>query len=149
MALSLRENVFRARRLPRNEQILMGRAELLAREDRDLIEAVLVRGQTAESLARLAGRSGTAKRERVGRLTRRLSSRRFLDAARALAYLSDEDAMLARLAFCQRKPQRDLCERTGLTRHLLRRRLDRIAAQIQTIRRMSHNPHAPGRLPRG
>jgi len=117
----------------------MGRARLLSDNDRDLVRAVLVHGQSAPVVARLTGQTARAVRGRVSRLTRRMTSRAFLDAARALPYLEPGDALLARLAFCQRLSHRRLCLELKLTRHTLRRRLDRLAAQIQTIRRMSRD----------
>jgi len=137
MSLSLRENIYRSRALPRNEAVLMGRAQLLSDRDRDLVRAVMVHGQPAQSVARLTGRSARTVRSRVSRLARRMTSRAFLDAARALPYLEPGDALLARLAYCQQLSHRRLCLELMLTRHTLRRRLDRLAAQIQTIRRMS------------
>lgn len=145
MTLSLRENICRQRHLPCDEEILRARAELLAPEDRELIEAVLIHGQSASSLARIMGVHPRAVRTRIHRLSRRLTSRPFLDAARALEYLPAEDAHLARLHFCQGASQRELARRLGMTSHVLRRRLDRISAEIATIRRM----HRPQPLPEG
>lgn len=137
MPISLRERVCRAAQAPRSDTILMGRAELLAVEDRDLIEAVLIRGQTASSVARLMGWTPKRVRGRVKRLLRRMNSRAFLDAARALPYLAPADAALARLHFCQGLAHRKLCVRLGLTVHAMRRRLDRVSAQIETIARLA------------
>ena len=116
----------------------MGRAALLAREDRDLIEAIFVRRQTARSLGRLMGLSPKVIRQRTRRLSSRLASRRFVNAARTLPYLAPDDAKLARLHFCQGLNQRQLSLHLGLSTHVLRRRLDRISAQIDTIRRVRH-----------
>lgn len=146
MQLSLRESICRHRELPDDQEILTGRIELLAPADRELLEAVLIRGQSATSLARIMGVRPRTLRDRVRRLSRRVASRRFLDAARAMSYLPDEDAELARLYYCQGLSQRALAERLGVTSHSLRRRLDRIAAEIATIRRMhrSRSLHAGG-----
>lgn len=137
MPLRLRENICRVRQMPRNDDILMGRAELLAVEDRDLIEAILIRGQSTGSVARMIGLTPRIVRSRVYRLGRRLTSQQFLDTARALRYLSAPDALLARLRFCQGATQRQLSHRLGLSCHVLRRRLDHISAQVATIRRLS------------
>ena len=110
--------------------------QLLAPPERELLEAVLIRGQSASSLARIMGVRPRTVRDRVRRLTRRLSSRRFLDAARALEYLPPDDAELARLHFCEGTSQRELARRRGMTSHALRRRMDRISAEIATVRRM-------------
>ncbi len=133
MHLTLRESICIATKLPRNDAILMGRAELLAPKDRDLVEAVLIRGQSTRSVARMMGVSSRAVRSRVCRLGRRLTSRKFLSAARSLSYLSPADADLATLYFCQGLSHRQLSSRMGLSIHLLRRRLDGIAAQIAVI----------------
>ena len=136
MSVQLRENVLSARKLPRTDAVLMGRAEFLAPEDRDLIEAVLIRCQRADSLGRMLKVRPRVIRKRVHRLGRRLASQKFLDAVRALPFLSDEDAELAKLYFCRSVPQRQLCADLGLTTHVLRRRLDKLSAEIATITRI-------------
>ncbi|MCK4602699.1 MAG: hypothetical protein KAU28_09545 [Phycisphaerae bacterium] len=138
MPLMLRENLCRAHRLPRNDDILMGRAQLLEAKERELVEAILIRGQTAASVGRMMGISQRVVRNRISRIGRRLTSRRFLDAARALAYLAPDDRELVRLRFCHGATQRELAERFLLSPHMLRRRLDGVIAQIKTVRRMSH-----------
>jgi DNA-directed RNA polymerase specialized sigma24 family protein len=114
----------------------MARAELLSAEDRELMEAVMVRGQTMRSVARMKGTSERSVGNRVRRLSERLASRAFLDAARALAYLPREDAMLASLRFCAGLSERKLAEILGASSHVVRRRLDRIGAQIAMIHRI-------------
>ncbi len=114
----------------------MGRAELLAREDRDLIEAVLIRCQPTAAVGRMMKLDPRVIRKRVHRLGRRLTSRKFLDAARALPYLTGEDGKIARLYFCQGIAQKRLSEQLGISEHTLRRRLDRISAEIATVARM-------------
>ncbi|MCD4823971.1 MAG: hypothetical protein K8S55_05150 [Phycisphaerae bacterium] len=136
MPVQLRENIYRTRHIPRTDAVLMGRAELLAPVDRDLIETILIRGQSAASVGRLMKISPRNVRQRVHRLGRRMTSRKFLDAARALPYLAVEDAEIARLYYCQCIPQRELGQRVGLTNHAIRRRLDFITAEIATIRRI-------------
>jgi len=136
MALSLQEKLHRGGRLPSSEAVLLGRARLLARLDADLIEAVVVRGQPTRVVARLMGLKARAVRDRVNRLVRRMASRSFIDAARAMPCLPPADAELAKLRFCEGHTQRGLCQRLGLTSHELRRRLDRVTAQIETISRM-------------
>ncbi len=133
MHLTLRESICVATELPRNDTILMGRAELLSPEDRDLVDAVLIRGQSTRSVAGMMGGSARAVRRRVSRLGRRLTSRKFLSAARSLSYLSPDDADLAKLYYCQGLSHRQLVTRLGLSIHVLRRRLDRITAQIAVI----------------
>jgi len=137
MALPLREEICDAERPGRIDEIIMGRAELLGEADKALLEAVIARGQSAASVARMMGVSPRVVRGRVRRLTGRVISRRFLDAARALPYLLPEDARLAQMRFCQGATHRQLCQRFNVTWHCLRRRLDRIAAQVETVRRLT------------
>ena len=136
MALSLRENIYKARRLPRDADLLIARSELLSRSDRDLMEAVLARGQTVVSVARMMGVSARRVSNRVKRLTRHLTSGDFLDAARALPYLPPKDSAVASMRFCEGLSKRKLAARLGVSQHVLRRRLDRIGAQIAMIRRI-------------
>ena len=137
MTLPLKEGTCLARgRLEIDEQVL-GRAELLGEGDRELIEAVLGRGQSAASVARMMRARPRTIQGRVRRLTRRLTSRRFLEAARALPFLSAEDAALARLRYCREATYEEICRESKLTLHQVRRHLDRIAAQVETIGRMS------------
>jgi DNA-directed RNA polymerase specialized sigma24 family protein len=137
MAVSLKESVLASGRLPRSDDVVESRAALLSPVDRDLVEAVLVRGQTTRSLARLMGMSPRGVRDRVNRLTKRMASRAFIDAARSLPYLSPEDAALATLRFCQGYRLRGLCEKLGVSEHTVRRRLVRVEAEIQAINRMT------------
>ncbi|MBI5722411.1 MAG: hypothetical protein HZA50_00490 [Planctomycetes bacterium] len=137
MPLSLRENICESHRLPRDEEVLAGRMELLEPKDKELLEAVIINGQPTRLIASLMNKSPQHIRNRVYRLSRRLASRRFLDAARAMPYLSPADAQLAKLHFCQGVAQRQLARQTGMTIHAVRRSLDRLAAAIATIRSMS------------
>jgi DNA-directed RNA polymerase specialized sigma24 family protein len=143
MPVILRESIANAFRLPRNDDILIGRAELLGERDRLLIEAVLLKGQSAASVAKLMGVSDRMIRDRVHLLSRRLCSRKFLDAARALAYLSPSDASLARLHFCEGLSRRELCRRLGLSSFQLRRRLDQISGQIVVMSRTRRGHSCP------
>ncbi len=143
MPLPLRENIYRARNLPRTDAVLMGRAELLRPEDRDLVEAVLIHSQPTAAVGRMMNVDPRAIRKRLHRLGRHMTSRRFLDAARALPYLSEEKAELARLHFCQGMAQRQLAERLGMSNHAIRRELDRLSAEISAIGRMRHSVRAP------
>jgi len=137
MALSLRENVCRTRQLPIADDLLMARAELLAQKDRELIRAVMVSGMTMAAVARLTGMNERTVRYRVRRLGRKLASRRFLNAARSLPYLSEADARIARFHYCEGLSGRRLARQEGMSFHLLRRRLDRIRAEIDTIAKLT------------
>lgn len=139
MTLPLNEGTCLAREKPQLDERVLGRAELLGEGDRELIEAVLGRGQSAASVARMMRARPRAIQARVRRLTQRLTSRRFLEAARALPFLSARDAMLARLRYCQGATYEEICRRTGLTLHQVRRHLDRIAAQVETVGRISRS----------
>lgn len=136
MALSLRESLAVAVDLPKTDAVLMGRAELLAPADRDLLEAVLVHSQPTALLGRMLGVSPMAIRKRVHRLCKRITSKRFLEVARTLSYLNIEDARIARLYFCQAVPQRTLAKQLGITQHHLRRKLDHIRAEVATLHRL-------------
>ena len=137
MTLSLKESLAQNQELPRTDSILMGRARLLEPPDRDLVEAILIRGQPATLVARMMGRDPKAVRERVRRLTKHLASRRFLDAARALSYLEPADAELARLKFCAGLTIDQVAGRLGLSSAALRRQLGRLVPQIAVVRRLS------------
>lgn len=133
--MTLRESFCRSWRLPRDAQVVMGRASFLAPSDRDLVEAVLVRGQRVSAIARMTGVRPRMVRQRLSRLLRLITSREFLDAVGALAYLGQEDAALARLHFCQGLTQMELCRHLKCARHTLRRRLDRLAVRIAVMGR--------------
>ena len=137
MVVSLKESVLMSGRLPRSDDLLQARVELLSLEDRALVEAVLLRGQSTRSLSRLMGMTTRGVRDKVNRLTRRMASSQFIDAARSLPHLSPGDAELAKLRFCQGYRLRGLCEHLGLSEHGVRRRLDRVAAEIQAINRIT------------
>jgi len=136
MALPLKESLCVAKELMRDDDLIRGRAELLDVRDRDLIEAIFIRGQSTASVGRMLGVPARRVRDRAARLRRHLVSRKFLDAARALPYLARDEAALAKRRFCQQATHRQLCEELGLTSHALRRRLDQLSAKIATIRRL-------------
>ncbi len=147
MSLSLRENICRVRRLPKDPQLLIGRAELLIPEDRELVEAIFLRSQTAASLARIMGSTPRKVSNRVRQLARRMSSRDFLNAARSLPYISKEDAKLARLRFCAGLSERKLARKTGQSLHVLRRKLVSIRAQITTLNQIRRASRKRGLIP--
>jgi hypothetical protein len=138
MPVSLRDSIAQKEDLPRTDVVLMGRAELLAPADRDLLEAVLIRSQPVSALGRIMDVDARLLRLRIHRLGRRLASRRFLDAARALPYLDAEAARLARLHFCQKVSIIDLAAQEGLSRYTMRRHIERIAAQIQAVKHVNN-----------
>lgn len=136
MPLQLKENLCRYRQLPRSDAILIGRAELLRSEERELLEAVLVYGQKVRSIAGMLGVTPRSLRSRIHRIVCRLTSKSFLNAGRALPYLADDDREIARMRFCQGMSQRRIGSKLGITEHALRRRMDCVNAQIETILRI-------------
>lgn len=145
MILPLKEGTCLPKDKPVVDERVLGRAELLRQGDRELLEAVLGRGQSAASLARMMGTPPRTIQSRVRRLIRRLTSRSFLEAARALPLLSPQDAALARMRYCQGATYDELCRELKLTLHHVRRNLDRMAAQVETIGRISRTALSPGR----
>jgi DNA-directed RNA polymerase specialized sigma24 family protein len=139
MILSLQENIAEVRSMEVDHDLLMRRADLLSTKDRDLIEAVLVRGQSAASMGRLMGVDPRTVRKRISKIRRRISSKDFLAAARAMGYLSADDAELARLRYCQGLSHRQLYRQLAITSHALRRRLCALAAQIEMVGRMTQS----------
>ncbi len=136
MPLHLKENLYRKSQLPRSDAVIMGRAELLEPEDKGLLEAVLMRGQKVSFLAGMLGVTPRSLRSRIHRIVCRLTSSSFLNAGRALPYLPDDDRQIAQMKFCEGISVRQISNRLGVTEHALRRRMDRINAQIETILRI-------------
>ncbi len=135
MASTIKEHICRSRRLPRSDEVLRGRAEFLTQDERDLVEAVILKGQPVKTVARMVNQPARTVRRRLHKITRRLASTRFLGALRAMPYLEPEDAYLATRWYCQDASQARLAQESGLTIHVLRRRLDQIAAQIAILDR--------------
>lgn len=144
MQLTLREAIARDHRLPQSEEILMGRAELLAPEERDLIEAIMIREMSTRAVGRLKGVKAREVRNRVCRIARRLRSRQFLDAARAIPYLTPHDALLAKLRFCQAMSIRDISRELGIGYHVLRRQLDKVSGRIEVVKLLSRRGFVAG-----
>ena len=136
MAVLLKESICLAGGLPADQRVIAGRAELLTPEDRELIEAVLMRGVSLIGVARITGESPGCIRRRFHRLVRRLGSKGFLNAARALSYLSEEDASLARMRFCRGASLRQMCRELGLTIYEVRRRVENVGAKIAMVHRV-------------
>ncbi|MBT3277951.1 MAG: hypothetical protein HN909_04980 [Phycisphaerales bacterium] len=136
MRLPLREELIDRYRLPDSDAILVGRAELLAPRDRELLKAVLVHGQRPSAVAAMLSEPANRIRQRLYRLCQRLTSAKFLSAARALSYLEKTDAEWARLYFCERLSQRELSERFELPAHRVRRRVEDLASKVEAIRRL-------------
>ncbi|MFW6133207.1 MAG: hypothetical protein ACOC8F_04865 [Planctomycetota bacterium] len=133
MALPLRETICRTYELPRTDQVLQQRARLLTGEQRDLLEAVVLSGQPIRRVARMKGITPRAVRWRLHRLARRMNSPRFRQVLHAGPYLPPEDVHVAKRRFCQGVSLHDLAEELDISLHALRRRLDRITAQMSLI----------------
>jgi hypothetical protein len=140
--------------------VLAARAGLLRSDDRELVKAVMINGYTAAEVARMTRLSPRSICNRIRKLTTRLGSREFLGAARALPFLEPSDAALARMRFCAgmslRQISREMSDGQGtrgaeagtarrdahrrrrgrMTPHVVRRRLDSVAAKIALINRM-------------
>ena len=140
MPISLRANLLSSRKLPTSEAALMGRIEMLPDPDRALMEAVLIRGASAEVAARMMDAKPNMVRTRVRRLSLRIASYDFVDVVRSLPYLHPDDVLMARMFYCEGLSQRQIGARLGLSPHQVRRRLDRVRGQIATMRRGRHNP---------
>ncbi len=136
MAILLKESICRVDGLPDDQRVIAGRAELLKPEDRDLVEAVLMRGVSLVGVARITGLTPGCVRRRFHRLVRHLGSKSFLSAARALSYLSEEDASLARMRFCRGASLRQMCRELDLTIHEVRRRVENVSAKIAMVHRV-------------
>jgi hypothetical protein len=143
MPLSLRESIAQTRPMPSDTAVLESRASMLSAFDRELLLMVMVQGRSAESLARLAPLSAKQIRRRVHMLSRRITSRWFLRTVRALPYLADRDARLARRRWCEGVSRLDLGRELGVSRHRLRRWEDRVRSQIETIHRLTHRSSEP------
>lgn len=133
MTVSFQEYMSNQSHLPRDEQVLIGRLELLEEFDRELVEAVVVRGQPTRALSRLMGKSQRFIRQKVLSLTRRISSGEFLAAARSLPYLPPDERLIVKRHFCQAATIRQLCAETGLTLHRLRRKIDQLRAKMTVL----------------
>lgn len=136
MVLPLYESICKARKLPDDEQVLCGRIALLLPAEQDLVRAILIHRQTYEAVGRLTGLGPNAVRGRYSRILRRMSSKGFLQAARALPYLAGDSADLAKAFFCQAQTYRQLCQRLNLSYHALRKRLERARVEIQVLDRI-------------
>jgi hypothetical protein len=126
--------------------LLLRRAEFLHPRDRDLLEAIMVRGQTVNAVGRLTGTDPRYLRKYIAGLTSRMGSRAFTEAIRAMPHLSEKEAQMARLYFCQGLSIRRLCCGLFLSEYVVRRRLDMLRARIATIaQHLAEGARRPGR----
>ncbi len=142
MAVTINERTCRGRKPPVSVNVLQRRAQLLSPIDREIVIAVLVRGQSAAAVGRIVGTDRSTLRRRVLKISRRITSRKFITAARAMPYLEREDAKIARLRYCEGATVASIGRQIGQASYYIRRRLDKIAAQMEVVGRKL------GRLPR-
>jgi DNA-directed RNA polymerase specialized sigma24 family protein len=139
MVCKLRRNLTERMRLPKNDSVLLGRAELLSPLDRDLVKSVFIHNQPPSVAARMLNLDVRLIRSRLYRLGERLTDPTFIQVARAMRYLNEEEKNLARLHFCQRFSQRELSRLLGMKHHDVRRQLDKLAEKIGVIRKVQES----------
>lgn len=136
MALSLRESILDAHDRMPDPQYLVERIRMLDPRDAALLEAVLVRGASAASLARMMGLPRQTVRKRVLSLTRRINSVRFRKAAGVLHRLEGDERQVALLHFCQGLPISDLTDWLDLSPWATRQAVERVRAKIDALHRV-------------
>lgn len=134
--LSLKERIAQAKSMPQYDEVIRWRVEYLDPQDRDLVDAVVLRGVPVSVVSGLTGASQTSLRRRVQTLLKRMKSKRFVAAMRSLPYLDADEACLARLAYCQGHSQRQICREMKTTCHAVRRGLDKVSAKIRLINKL-------------
>ena len=135
MITRLCESIAKARKLPRSSDLLISRAELLAPRDRALVEAVMLNNQSAEEIGRIADINPRTVRYRIRKLTKRMVSQRFIDAARLLLYLNPREADVVRRYHCRGQSLRMVAAELGMTLHQIRREIDRLDGEMACHRR--------------
>ena len=135
MIARLRETIAKARKLPKSADLMIARAELLTPRDRALVEAVMLKNQSAEEIGRIADINPRTVRYRIHKLTKRMASQEFLDAARLLLYLNPHEGEVVRRYYCQGQSLRTVAEAMGMTLHQVRREIDRLHGEMAYHRR--------------
>jgi len=135
MITRLRESVAKTRKFPKSADLMIARAELLSPRDRALVEAVMLKNQSAEEIGQIAGINPRTVRYHIHKLTKRMSSQKFLDAARLMLYLNPREAEVVRRYYCQGQSLRTVAEAMGLTLHQVRREIDRLHGEMAYHRR--------------
>ena len=141
MTLPLNESIARHKRLRdlRNDDLLRARCELLAPEDRDLIKAVIIHGQSVEMIARIGHISGSALRKRVRKLLKRIYSDEFIDTARILPLLNPVQSAVAKAHILQGNSIRCIANQMGLSYHTVRKTLTQVRAIIAGLKNLKKN----------
>jgi hypothetical protein len=135
MPVSLREAIARSCPLEISDELVAGRAALLAKEDRALLEAVWLNDQTCTQVARLARRKRWAVWRKVRKLLERLNSPQFLAAARLLPYLQEPHRSVVQRYFCQGQSLSAVGAATGVGYHETRRILDEVRGVVSAMAR--------------
>ena len=141
MVLPLNDSIARQKQLRtlRNDDIIAARADLLAPEDRDLIKAVVINGQSAEMIARIAGVRGSTLRKRVRKLLKRINSPDFIDTARILPLLNPTQLAVAKAHILQGKSIRAVASETNLSYHTVRKTLTQVRAIAAGVKNLKKN----------
>lgn len=121
----------------RCDDVISWRIQFLNQDDRDLMDAVMLRGVSITVISRMCGVDPQVLRRRVRRLLKRIRSREFVEVIRSLAYLEPADQRVGRMKYCWGYSYRKLCAELSITMHQLRRRLDKLDASIKVINRIS------------
>jgi len=95
----------------------------------------MLKNQSAEEIGMITGINPRTVRYRVHKLTKRLASQKFLDAARLLMYLNPREAELVRRYYCQGQSLRVVADAMGMTLHQVRREVDRLHGEMAYHRR--------------
>lgn len=130
MPRRLKESLAQRRPFLRDDDVIVGRAQLLAPSDRNLLLSVWVNNGSAELMAHLAKRHPQTIRRRIRRLLDRVHSPAFLAAARAIPYLRPDQAGIARLHLCQGRSLRQTASAAGLSLHEVRRLVSEVRGTI-------------------
>ncbi len=125
----------RLRRRREAAEIIVQRAELLADEDRGLLEAVYSKGHTVQEVARLLGFSHPSQvrklRKRVRRLVTRVSEPRFVFVMTSRAHWPRSRRRVGEQCMLRGDSMRGAAEHLGLTLHSVRQQCLRIDAMFE------------------
>ncbi len=139
MSLPLKEGIIRhcELRLPREENSIKARADLLEPVDRELIMSVMVLGQSVRTVARMTRISPSTLRRRVRRLLSRISSPEFIATARSLHMLNDTQSAVARYHILQGKTMRVTARIMGMPYYKVRKSLAEVVGIAKGMRNIS------------
>jgi len=115
------------------DRVLLELARFLPPHDRHLIEAILGHNQPVTSVARLLGRPRLAIQRRIGRLIRRMNTRRFQSAVRHLPGLTDSERAWAKDWALAGRSMRQLAALRRLSLHQVRRLLKALESKLARL----------------